>query len=701
MPLWKGNKKIINENSLGTSEQSKGMLPNNIENTEKSNITIEQNESEMVEKKQEAPLSPVEKREINRNVWKKTDLDFLSYADSKTKLCTMKKIGVSHISKGMPCQDNFALFCEKKYSILAIADGHGSQKHDLSEYGSKIACESLVEVTKDILSKKQQNTIAIKELCGLKFKTSVIDRWKCNVKNHFLTNFENFDEENTYTRYGTTLLFVIDLETAFVVGQLGDGGIIISNGNEYYLKHREDEKVGTSTASMCSEDAYMHMSIKIYDKKDFSQIMLMTDGMYDIFSEDKYLYANFDSFIEILNKTDHQSQAFNEKYNAFVEWMNDDATVALLYTNPTKGLDRHVVEGIDNNSEYTIVDEIYNTICKNYIIQKENINYLMIAGDFAIDKKVHAFPTTQEKTQIANPADFCKIGNKIGLIFNIDHTKFITLDRYFEYLIKKKKKKSDIVVFFRIAYNLLQLVDELTEREQFYNEELFRELFRINIETGECVLLWYTESKKNWQNKYQKNIKHIIVDYLFDLLLSTRYGTLNILDDSDRYLINTILQKNIYDRVSEKLSNMFISMKKGEVIDFDLFRRYINEELRTLVNCSCCKNSFILSTETCQCPFCDEPIDIIGTFNYHIGETETYTVPIATGIEYTSNNFGYSKFKSIASVIKKSTSNEYGLKNYSGISWEAYDEAENKIEVPNGTVKGLDNTKRLKIKYYL
>ena len=110
---------------------------------------------------EDSQLSALEKREINRAKWKKISLDYDVKTDSKTKICAMKKIGIAHIRNELPCQDSFMLKQGKNYSIAVIADGHGSKKHDLSEFGSKIACESLIETVDNYLSKKQLNKLTV------------------------------------------------------------------------------------------------------------------------------------------------------------------------------------------------------------------------------------------------------------------------------------------------------------------------------------------------------------------------------------------------------------------------------------------------------------------------------------------------------------------------------------------------------------
>lgn len=650
---------------------------------------------------EDSQLSALEKREINRAKWKKISLDYDVKTDSKTKICAMKKIGIAHIRNELPCQDSFMLKQGKNYSIAVIADGHGSKKHDLSEFGSKIACESLIETVDNYLSKKQLNKLTVEELCSIKFKSSLVNQWKINVKKHFLSTYdEKFDEENTYVRYGTTLLFTIDYGDEFIVGQLGDGGILLSDGNGYYKKHREDNKIGSGTASLCSPNSYMLLSIASYSKKNICNIMMMTDGMYDIFGEDKPLYSNFDDFIEHFNNSDKDIHYFNEKYNSYVEYISDDTTVALIKCSPIKGKHITEVENVFTGEKYEIISENRTGAFCEYTINIKKNKLQMILGDFLPERKLQPYTAKSTKIQILPPKYYCKHpgqGDKTGLVYDID-AKFITIDEYFESIIKRKSTKSDIELFFKIASNLIDIIDELEEKDEYFDETMFRRMFRFDVDSGECVLLWYRENnRKHWQTNYQKHIQLIIMDFLFDFLFTSNCGNLNILDELEYTLVSDILKKNIIERIPENLSTMFMDVKKGKSIDFDEFKQEIILCLRRLVLCSNCKRHFIIGQETSKCPHCQADLISAGNLVIEDKTLSSYSLPIVTGVEYTSNNIGFGKFKNIITIVYSEHQKKFGIKNDSGISWTAYDASDAPFEVPTGKVKCLNNTQKIKI----
>lgn len=63
-----------------------------------------------------------------------------------------KCTGISHVQENKPCQDAYAVWREpiqgNKVIILTVADDHGSKKYDLSQVGSEIAVNTVIDELK-------------------------------------------------------------------------------------------------------------------------------------------------------------------------------------------------------------------------------------------------------------------------------------------------------------------------------------------------------------------------------------------------------------------------------------------------------------------------------------------------------------------------------------------------------------------------
>jgi len=65
---------------------------------------------------------------------------------------TIRTTGLKHINTFRPCQDHVAAVTTPSSAVVAVADGHGSRTHYLSESGSRIACECVIDTLEHISS---------------------------------------------------------------------------------------------------------------------------------------------------------------------------------------------------------------------------------------------------------------------------------------------------------------------------------------------------------------------------------------------------------------------------------------------------------------------------------------------------------------------------------------------------------------------
>ena len=89
------------------------------------------------------------------------------------------QIGVSHIDKGLQCEDFSANYIDDRIAIAVISDGHGDKNCFRSAKGAEIACTIAIEKTKEVLC----DTDAITELkCSpdriiTELEKCIIHRW--------------------------------------------------------------------------------------------------------------------------------------------------------------------------------------------------------------------------------------------------------------------------------------------------------------------------------------------------------------------------------------------------------------------------------------------------------------------------------------------------------------------------------------------
>jgi serine/threonine protein phosphatase PrpC len=225
----------------------------------------------------------------------------------KLECFTSQVKGFSHIRDDKNCQDAFA--CEKykvndkEVIIAVVADGHGGDKHYLSEFGSRIAVDCTVELLKSVLDKYISEINVLYNTIKLNFPALILRLWKNKVVQDYSQRFPKADEEDIrkiVQKYGTTLLFCVAVDTVFIYGKLGDGNIVIYKNNNYIEPIEDDDDlIGSATYSLCHLGAALgKWNIQIM--YDCDLVTLSTDGLLNAFEEGEFHNSidKINSFIE-------------------------------------------------------------------------------------------------------------------------------------------------------------------------------------------------------------------------------------------------------------------------------------------------------------------------------------------------------------------------------------------------------------------
>ena len=178
--------------------------------------------------------------------------------------------GRQHIKMKKPCQDsNIRRTLSNGWILVAIADGVGSAKR--SELGSREAVD------------------AIASFCELAFP---VDACCINLKSMMRTAM-NYALKKVYEKaeayelpveaLDTTLSVILWNESRYVFGHSGDGGILgmHEDGHLEQLTHPLKGEDGVSVLPLRA--GYQNWYIDAGDD-DFVSFLLMTDGMFDIFT---------------------------------------------------------------------------------------------------------------------------------------------------------------------------------------------------------------------------------------------------------------------------------------------------------------------------------------------------------------------------------------------------------------------------------
>ena len=219
-------------------------------------------------------------------------IDYESFGEVNTdngyKTIFARKKGRSHIANGTVCQD----YCLVKnintnIQVVAIADGHGGEAYVKSDIGSRIACELLYDFACEAhknSENQKQNNLWLDNFLTNSFKKSFIEKWKSQVLQDYKENEDAINETESaiVKKYGTTLIFGIFTNEKIVMGQLGDGAILLFDEyDKFQLFKRHDIKVSSATSSLVSGRSEYAFITECYDRNCFPYILFSTDGIYD------------------------------------------------------------------------------------------------------------------------------------------------------------------------------------------------------------------------------------------------------------------------------------------------------------------------------------------------------------------------------------------------------------------------------------
>jgi serine/threonine protein phosphatase PrpC len=254
--------------------------------------------------------------------------------------CTRR--GASHGRKGKPCQDSYALWSGSVEGssclIAAVADGHGDSLHDLSQIGSSLATQMAVQ---ELLSFWEDG-----EAFTRTFPHRITESWRSSVErdaeDRLGTTEETTGGDGIIRRYGTTLLAARVSRSSLLLGQIGDGDVILLGPDDrlLYPLAVEQELIGLSTYSLASRNAVSLWRTAVMPRGEGGLLLLASDGLSDSFGGSDH--PEFQRFVRSL-RARIDEYGIGKVAGSLPEWLSqfseqgsgDDITLVLADIQPT------------------------------------------------------------------------------------------------------------------------------------------------------------------------------------------------------------------------------------------------------------------------------------------------------------------------------------------------------------------------------
>lgn len=200
-------------------------------------------------------------------------------------------IGYAHVRDHKPCQDYSASYKDNERIIITCCDGHGGAQYVRSEIGSKLASTAIMNVFKDIDSKflRESNENKLYE----KIKLLVLCEYNKLVEREIAKSpirkkeLAGLTEEqvdalrfNPAKAFGTTLAGAMVYKNKIIVVSIGDTETLgVRKGQLLKIFDNSNDPAGNVTYSMCQEDAFQYLRVRILKSSDLDGIILCTDGL--------------------------------------------------------------------------------------------------------------------------------------------------------------------------------------------------------------------------------------------------------------------------------------------------------------------------------------------------------------------------------------------------------------------------------------
>lgn len=209
-----------------------------------------------------------------------------------TEHFNISSIGYSHARCGKLCQDSSSSYSDGERTIITACDGHGGDKYIRSHKGSRFASLAILRAMLDAESLSFRKYTA--EEIEHNVKLNILCEWNKLVENDLIehpirksevAHLSDGDIEslraNPACAYGTTLEGAMLWGNRLICVGLGDGGCFLLKNGEMAsaFPEDEDEPVANVTYSLCGEDAFQHMTARIYDMQQLDGVLICTDGV--------------------------------------------------------------------------------------------------------------------------------------------------------------------------------------------------------------------------------------------------------------------------------------------------------------------------------------------------------------------------------------------------------------------------------------
>lgn len=254
--------------------------------------------------------------------------------------------GAAHLRNGLPNQDSLRIRATAPW-VLALADGHGSERCFRSDRGARYAAELALELGGTFDATLSPSIL--KDWVENDLPRQIVQRWCEKVDSHIaakpfskaqkkLLKLAETHPERARLAYGTTLLLVVVTQDFIFYLQLGDGDILtVSSAGEVSRALPKDGRLlGNETTSLCMAQAWREMRtvFQVLAHEPPALILAATDGYANSFRDEASFQRVGSDLLHLIRQdglavVEHNLEAWLNESSQIGS--GDDISLGLLY----------------------------------------------------------------------------------------------------------------------------------------------------------------------------------------------------------------------------------------------------------------------------------------------------------------------------------------------------------------------------------
>jgi len=266
--------------------------------------------------------------------------------------------GAAHDARGLPNQDSAESLGigQSDGIVVAVADGHGHDRHFRSAAGSKLAVRTACAVVEKLAAEAGKQPWSHEQAAALRDRLpeAIVARWRDAVALDIaahpytaaeLSALEQAGDDPTIP-YGSTLLVALIAGSWLVCAQIGDGDLVAvrPDGGAWSPVSGDDLLDGYRTTSLCQPAAVSAFRTAVHDLRatPLLALLLSTDGYGNAQAEEPWQPVVARDLAELAARHDHgwfagQLPSWAERC-ASAAGSADDTTIALLLAHGSERL---------------------------------------------------------------------------------------------------------------------------------------------------------------------------------------------------------------------------------------------------------------------------------------------------------------------------------------------------------------------------